>query len=46
MQISPILETIFLSFENDLSPIILVAPFDLKSRTGKVLILTPIDLSK
>ena len=44
MHISPILETIFTLSENDLSPIILLDPFALKSSTGSVLIFTPIDL--
>ena len=46
MQISPILETIFLLVENDRSPIILLEPLDLISSTGSVLMLTPMDLSK
>ena len=41
MQISPICETIFGLLENALSPIIELDPFDLKSRTGKVLIFMP-----
>ena len=45
MQKSPILETIFGFFEKDLSPIILELPFILKSKTGDVLIFTPIDKS-
>ena len=43
---SPIVETTLGFFENDLSPIIELEPFDLKSRTGTVLIFIPIDLSK
>ena len=43
MQISPIFETILGSFENDLSPITELEPFNLKSRTGRVLIFAPID---
>ena len=46
MQKSPILETIFGFLEKDLSPIIFELPFTLKSKTGDVLIFTPIDLSK
>ena len=46
MQISPILETILGSFENDLSAIIELEPFDLRSRIGRVLIFTPIDFNK
>ena len=46
IQKSPIWETIFGFFENDLSPIIELEPFNLKSRTGRVLIFTPIDLNK
>ena len=46
IQISPSLETIFGFPENDLSPIIELEPFDLKSRTGRVLMFTPIDFSK
>ena len=41
MQISPICETIFALLENALSPIIELDPFDLTSRTGKVLIFMP-----
>ena len=37
---SPILETIFTLFENDLSPITLLPPLDRRSSTGNVLILT------
>ena len=46
MQMSPIVETTLGFFENDLSPIIELEPFDLKSRTGTVLIFIPIVLSK
>jgi len=46
IQISPILETIFGLFENDLSPITELEPFDLKSRMGKVLMFAPIDFNK
>jgi hypothetical protein len=46
MQISPIFETICGSFENDLSPIIELEPFNLKSRTGRVLMFAPIDFNK
>ena len=46
IQISPILETILGLFENALSPIIELEPFDLKSRIGTVLILAPIDFNK
>ena len=46
MQISPILETIFGLFEKDLSAIIELEPFDLISKTGRVLIFAPIDFNK
>ena len=46
MQISPIFETTFGSFEKDLSPIIELEPFNLKSRTGRVLMFAPIDFNK
>jgi hypothetical protein len=36
----------FRIFENDLSPIIFDAPFNLKSKTGTVLIFIPIDFNK
>ena len=42
IQISPIKDTIFALLENALSPIIELDPFDLTSRTGKVLIFIPI----
>ena len=45
IQISPIFETIFGSFEKDLLPIIELEPFNLKSRTGRVLIFAPIDFN-
>ena len=41
-----LLPTSFGSLENDLSPIIVLEPFDLKSRTGRVLIFAPKDFSK
>ena len=46
MQISPILDTIFGFFEKDLLPIIELEPFDLISKTGRVLMFTPIDFNK
>ena len=44
MQISPILETTLGSWEKDLSPMMELEPFNLKSRTGTVLRFTPINL--
>ena len=46
MQISPIFETILGSFEKDLSPIILLEPLILISKTGNVLMLAPINFNK
>ena len=46
MHKSPIFETVFLFLEKDLSPIILLAPLALRSKTGTVLIFTPINFSK
>ena len=45
MQKSPIIDTIFGLLEKDLSPIMLDDPFTLKSRTGDVLIFTPISFN-
>ena len=43
---SPILETVFLFLEKDLSPIMLLAPFTLRSSIGTVFIFDPINFSK
>ena len=44
MQISPIRETTLGSWEKDLSAMMELEPFNLKSRTGTVLRFTPINL--
>mgnify|MGYP004371398533 CR=1 FL=1 len=46
IQTSPILETSLKSLEKERSPIMLLAPLALTSKTGRVLILAPINLSK
>ena len=46
MHKSPILEIVFLFLEKERSPIMLLAPFTLISKTGTVFILAPINFNK